>query len=139
MIPGPQRPKLIVKILLALAGALLLFLLVRFAYEGWQRGRDQKKMQELELQRTQFETQAREWKAKADAAELAWHANEAELAEQRERSRAAEDALKNARAKVIVKKEAYEKLRTVYIDPTVPVSIVDLCEKLRTGLGYACQ
>jgi septal ring factor EnvC (AmiA/AmiB activator) len=131
-----NRAKLIRAFIIA-AGALLFALLIWCAAEYVASARSARKIAAAEAVEREASARAKSLEAEANELKAAKEALEIELRELESRAANAEDALRNARGKVVTLKEEYETIR--YRDvPTDPVSVVDICGKL-SGLGYSCE
>jgi hypothetical protein len=132
-----NRAKLIRAFIIA-AGALLFAILIWYGAEYVASGKLLRKIEALEALERDASARAIEAEREAELLKAAILVKYDQVRELETRAANAETALRAARGKVITLKEEYETIR--YRDvPVDPVSVVDICSKLRDKLQYSCE
>jgi hypothetical protein len=127
----------IVKALVIAAAVIVAVLLIVAGVERWKQWRYEKRVQALEQQFRDADAKAKDAQQRADAKQREIDAKQSELQFWEARAQAADNALRNAKQKVVTLKETYETIRYTPM-PGDPVSCADACSKL-AAIGYPCK
>lgn len=132
-----QNRARLIKALLILVAALFLGYLLYYGIEKWYAWRFEKRVEAIDKRIGEKDAEIKAAEAFINALKTEIAAKDALLEELEKQAVDANNALRDARGRVVTLKENYETIRYLPL-PSTPVSCADACRDL-AAVGYACR